>query len=202
MRRRRRQESFLTDPTWVLRDQRVWLRKAACRFRTRCGCVELCAALRAWRRGCLLGTARVFVAALLCAESLSPAVTVGTLRDTRNLLRRSLRADKRQWIADLARQAVSCPTRDIVTRLRPLLQPKKRQQSFSRGLPAVRLEDGTLAVTDTQALDRWVRHFASNEGGTRCEPLDLEQAARASAASSSHDPFPLAIGKNSFALPA
>ena len=193
-RKRRRQESFLTDSTWVLRDQRLWLRKRATRFRMRFRQPDLFAAFRALQRGGPLAPARVLSICLLCGDAATASQTVQSLRDTRQTLRRSLRSDKRRWIAEIARQAVYGPTRDVVAGLRPLLQPRRRAVQTQCSLPVVHLEDGTLAADSDQALDRWVRHFAGNEGGDRCDPATLVEAVRQSGARAHDEPFTLQVG--------
>ena len=64
------------------------------------------------------------------------------------------------------------PTRDIMSRLRPILHPGGRRKSGYAGLPAVRLESGELALDADEVRDRWVRYFAGNEGGTRQSTTD------------------------------
>ena len=54
------------------------------------------------------------------------------------------------------------PTKDVLARLRPLLCPGGKRSRGYAGLPAVRMEDGTLAGDAEQARDRWIRHFAQN----------------------------------------
>ena len=193
-RRRRRQESFLSDSTWVLRDHRTWLRRKACRFRQLCRCPDAWAALCALRRGCGLNRAYVALVALLCGGARDADPMMQALRATRTELRRSLRGDKRRWIASVAREAVWAPTRDVVARLRPLLQPGGKLQRHRRALPAVRLESGTLACTEQEALDRWVRHFAANEGGSRLTPADLVQRLRTAAPPGDCEPFEVDVG--------
>ena len=177
-RRRRRQESFLSDSSWVLRDHRVFLRRGISHFRERFKQPDLLAAFRALRSGRSLGAMRCVVAAVLCGESKSVAASVGALQDTKQQLRRALRADKRHWTASLVQQALESPTQDIVRQLRPLVQSRARGPGCRRGLPVVRLESGELAQDEDEAMDRWVRHFAGNEGGTRCSPEEVRVMRR------------------------
>ena len=190
-RARRRRDSFLTDATWVLRDHRIWLRRRAAQFRARCCSFDLFSAFCALRKDRGLACARLFATGLLCAGANSAASVVDQLRETRQALRRSLRADKRLWISEIARQSASCPTRDVVAKLRPLIQPRRRVKTTSTALPVIRLEDGSLALDEAQALDRWIRHFASNEGGVRCTPDSLVEAVRNAGSQPSEDPFTL-----------
>ena len=194
-RRRRRQESFLSDPTWLLRDQRVFLRRAVSHFRAKFRCPDALAALWALQRCRPLCVTSCVVAALLCGESRDAAASVALLRSTKQQLRRALRTDKRSWIAELAQQAAETPTRDIVRRLRPLIQTRARGPGPQRGLPVVRLENGALAANEAEALDRWIRHFAANEGGTRCIPGDLVRQVRECADLQGGEPFDVAVGE-------
>ena len=131
-RRKCRRDSFLTDATWTLRDHRLWLRRSACLYRAQCRQPDVCAAVRAWRKGCGLASARLFVTASLCAGAEPAICLVRRLRETRLELRRCLRADKRAWVAELARQAAASPVRDVVAKLRPLIQPKRHAQLAER----------------------------------------------------------------------
>ena len=69
-------------------------------------------------------------------------------------------------------------TKDVVGRLRPLLRASSRKQAFKRALPAVALEDGTLADSPEAAMERWIRHFSAIEGGSVCTEADLVQAKK------------------------
>ena len=192
--RRCRSDSFLTDATWTLRDHRLWLRRSACLYRARCRSPEVSAAFLAWRQDRALGSARLIVVASLCAGARNAAAAVQCLRATRLELRRCLRADKRAWFSDLARQAAASPVHDVVAKLRPLIQPRRQVQRWRRSLPVVRLEDGSLACNEAEALDRWVRHFAGNEGGTRCLPQSLLDNQRQELAAAAWEPFELQVG--------
>ena len=194
VRRRRRQESYLSDATWILRDHRIWLQKRASLFRVRSTCADVWAALLAWRVRRSLRHTRVYTTALLVGGCRVALDSVRALRDTRLELRRALRSDKRQWVAELAKQAMTSPIRDIVAKLRPLLHSKGRVQRQRRGLPAVRLEDGRLATMGQEALDRWIRHFASNEGGVRCTPDTLMRDYRRDLLHTDGEPFELNVG--------
>ena len=95
-----------------------------------------------------------------------------------------------------AEQTMCSPTKDVVARLRPLLQPRGRQQRQRTGLPVVRLEDGQLPSDEQQSLDRWRSHFASNEGAVRCSPETLLQDFHRHLLRSGGDPFHLHCGTN------
>ena len=110
-------------------------------------------------------------------------------------IRRSLRADKKLWVSELARQAATTPNKDVVARLRPLLQPRSKAMRHRRSLPVVRLEDGSLARNELAALDRWIRHFAMNERGSRCSPQDLLESQRCEILESRCEPFELSVGE-------
>ena len=194
LKRRNRSVSFLSDATWVLRDHRLWLRRSACGYRAKCKMPDAAAAFRALRMRRGLACARIFVVASICAGARSAVHMVRRLRDTRLELRRALRADRRAWMSTLAQQAAVQPTRDVVAKLRPLLQPRGKAMRFRRGLPAVRLECGSLARTEKEALDRWIRHFAMNEGGTRCLPADLLEVQRLEICGPARDPLSLEVG--------
>ena len=172
-RKRKVAQSFLTDSTWVLKDYRVWLRKRAMRCKILSKCLEAAAAFTAWRRDGNLRAEFAIAVAQLCGETHRAAQYVRSLRDTKLEFRRALRNDRQQFLASLAQQALDMPTKDVLARLRPLLCPGGKRSRGYAGLPAVRMEDGTLAGDAEQARDRWIRHFAQNEGGTRVSEAAL-----------------------------
>ena len=78
--------------------------------------------------------------------------------------------DKGTYLSEIAAQAATSTTKDIVQRMRPLLGPPRRKQRGTAPLPVVRLEDGTLATTPEEAHDRWLRHFSAAEQGGPIRP--------------------------------
>ena len=173
-----RTQSFFTAATWLVRDFRVWLRKQTARQRARAKHLEAFTALIAWRRGHTLSEQRCRAAFLVCADTKRNAKFLEQLRDSRQELRRAIRSDRRAWIGEIARDT-SLSVKSVVERMRPLLRLNGRKQSSSKALPAVLLEDGTLAKDHQQAQDRWIRHFAAIEGGTRCNAHELLTEHRA-----------------------
>ena len=59
----------------------------------------------------------------------------------------------------------------------------------------MRLENGDLACNEVEALDRWIRHFAYNEGGSRCQPQDLVDDQRRGLTCAGGEPFELQVGE-------
>ena len=186
-------KSFLTDATWVLRDKRNWLRRQACRARLDLRNVELTAAFRAWRLDVGLNRASLVVVASAALNARATVFLVQQLRRTKLDLRKALRADKRSLIASVAREALDIPTRDVVACLRPLLHLHRPKGIGARPLPAVRLEDGSLAVDGQAALDRWVRHFAANEGGARVSEEHFVASYGQGLLQGNRDPAPIAL---------
>lgn len=63
--------------------------------------------------------------------------------------------------------------------LRPLLgQANRKARSPFQPIPAVRLDDGTLAISQEQALERWRSHFAMSEQGIAVSTTQLQQLAQ------------------------
>ena len=107
-----------------------------------------------------------------CKET---AEHVSALRDTKRELRSCLRKDKLLWIQQLAKQAGDLSVKCVVQRLRPLLGPPKRRAVVGSGLPAVARLDGSLAQDPDEVRERWIEHFAINEGGHRCSTREVER---------------------------
>ena len=169
---RKRACSFITDSTWVLKEYRTWLKKQTLRHKLWAKSCDVTAAFFAWNRGRTFQVSYWLVSARLCGEARRMWQFVQSVRDTKDELRRALRQDRKDYLADLARQSSSLPTRDVVSKLRPLLQHSGRKGQGFAGIPAVRLESGQLALDEEQARDRWIRHFAANEGGVRISQSD------------------------------
>ena len=185
--KRRVAQSFLTDATWLLKDYRIWLKRRVLRHKLVSRSFDITAALRAWRLDRCLPAAKCVLAAQLCGEARRMSQYVGSLRDTKLELRRSLRTDKSAYLQTLASDAGNLSTKEVMVRLRPILRPGGRKKSGYAGLPAVRLETGELALDVDQARDRWVRYFSGNEGGTRMPVSEAVQLYRDSQARTSLD---------------
>ena len=61
--------------------------------------------------------------------------------------------------------SLQASTKDIVQRLRSLTGGPKRKQRGLQPLPAVEVAPGRLAVTQDEAKERWIQHFATMEDG-------------------------------------
>ena len=95
------------------------------------------------------------------------------LRALKPTLKRSIATDRKSYLSQVAREAVAAPVRDTVRKLRPLLGPPRRLQRGAAALPAVLLEDGTVAPDQVASDNRWLRHFSSIEDGAPCDPDDF-----------------------------
>ena len=60
--------------------------------------------------------------------------------------------------------------KDTSRKLRPLLGPPRRRQRGASALPAVRLENGSIAHDREEADERWLSHFAAIEDGASVDP--------------------------------
>ena len=176
---RRRSKSFLSDSTWLLKDYRSWLRRRVHRPKLLARSLDLAAAFLAWRRERTLAAATCVLSARLYGESRRTSQYVQSLRDTKSELRQALRRDRSDYLHALASEAASMPTRDVIAKLRPIMNPGSKRKSGFTGLPAVCLEDGSLAADADAARDRWIRYFAGNEGGFRASEAVAVQTYRA-----------------------
>ena len=176
---RKRSKSFLSDSTWLLKDYRSWLRKRVHHPKLLARSLDLAAAFLAWRRGRTLAAATCVLRARLYGESRRTSQYVQSLRDTKSELRQALRRDRSDYLHALASEAASMPTRDVIAKLRPIVNPGGKRKSGFAGLPAACLEDGSLAADADAARDRWIRYFAGNEGGFRASEAVAVQTYRA-----------------------
>ena len=168
-----RRRAFFSDTTWSLRQQRTWLRRQAHRASAVIHSWDVLCAFRAWHGLSNLSSelGACFGRILTCVAQLRHAVT--ELRLIQPIFRKSLRKDKNQYLSEVATQAATSTTKDVIQRLRPLLGPPRRQQRGAAPLPAVRLEDGSLATTPAAAASRWLRHFSAAEHGGPISAEDL-----------------------------
>ena len=170
-----RRRPFFSDTTWSLRQQRTWLRKRAHRASGTLKLYDVHCAFQAWRTdgSFRYELQRHFSEVFRCIAQLRHSVV--ELRKLKPAFRKSLRRDKGLYITQVALQAATSNTKDVVQRLRPLLGPPRRKQRGIAPLPVVRLEDGTFASTPQEADARWLRHFSAAEHGGPIEPDDLIQ---------------------------
>ena len=178
VRRARCRRTYFSSTTWELRQQRLWLRK---RLHTAIGCIlgfERYCALFVWRWHLSIG--RVLLHSLADVLRVVSEVRshIAELRSIKPALRRAIINDRTCHLRELANAAQNMPTKDVVTRLRPLLGPPKRKQRQHVALPALKLEDGTLAADNESATHRWIQHFCELEDGRPVSPGELVQQCR------------------------
>eukprot|EP00439_Symbiodinium_sp_Y106_P067884 s2718_g11.t1 len=95
-------------------------------------------------------------------------------------VRSAVRRDRTAYLEFLAAKVASGDMRApkqlyaSVRRAFPLAKSARRQ-SF-HPLPAVKLADGTLALTVQQRIDGWVDHFVQQEGGVRVDDAEYVEA--------------------------
>ena len=164
-----RKRTFFSDSTWELRQQRVWLRKTIRRLR-----VSLCTsgvrtAFSCWRFGRPYETVAGDLGPLL-RQVAEAACHAQDLRTLQSALRKAIVEDKRRYTHEVAQQTVSSSTKDTVQKLRPLIGPPRRKQRGAAALPAICLEDGSLAPDKASADERWLRHFSGIESGAPADP--------------------------------
>ena len=164
---------FFTETTWNFRQQRTALRRFIHKGLVWIFRFEVRWALDLWRNGgCFLLRGLQLVAATIWrVKRISDAVA--DLRKLKPLLRGSINKDRAIYLHEVAVAATRAPGKNIFERLRPLLGPPKRKQRTRQSLPAIELEDGTVAPDRASAEARWIRHFAAIEAGHPAEPLDI-----------------------------
>ena len=171
-----RRRTFFSDTTWMFRQQRLWLRKQAHLASDVLTWWLPHCAVRSWTSGVPLHRGLVTGLAALLRAIFDLRQAILDLRKLKPQFRSSLRSDKRRHLSEVATLAMNSPTRDVVSKLRPLLGPPKRRQRGVAPLPALELEDGSLgsmAATPAEADARWLRHFSSIERGGPVSPEDF-----------------------------
>ncbi|CAE7232845.1 hypothetical protein AK812_SmicGene42996 [Symbiodinium microadriaticum] len=178
VRRARCRRTYFSSTTWELRQQRLWLRKRLHGTIGRLQGLEGGCAFWAWKLSVPVGRALLHILAGALRDVADARSHISELRGIRAVFRRAIIQDRTSHLRDVANAALALPTKDVVSRLRPLLGPPKRKQRQQVALPAVRLEDGTLAGDNDSANDRWLRHFCELEDGRPIGPADLVQQCR------------------------
>ena len=101
---------------------------------------------------------------------------LAALKKAGGALRKSLRGSKRKSLAvclDALPPASSASA--ILRALRPHIGPSNPKKAKRAALPMVKTLDGNHCQTPDAALDRWIEHFMTMEGGQRIEP-DAQRA--------------------------
>ena len=80
-------------------------------------------------------------------------------------LRKSCRADKRDYVAKLADDLQTAEHSGVHAAFHKLVKLKKRRKQGMEPLPRLLKADGELCVTPSEIRDRWVEHFAGLEHG-------------------------------------
>ena len=162
--RARKRRTFFSNTTWDLRQQRAWLRRTVRGLSRAISCHHLRRAFSFWRHGAAkLSWVRDVAGLFRCVVELRQHVA--DLRALKQVFRRAIATDRREYLRGVAQDAVSSDIKDTVRKLRPLLGPPRRLQRGVTALPAVRLEDGSLAPDKATADRRWLRYFSSIEDG-------------------------------------
>ncbi|CAE7944477.1 unnamed protein product [Symbiodinium sp. KB8] len=168
-----KRKSFFSDCTWSFRQQRVSLRKIAHRASAWIANYEVRIAWVAWSCAGPMSWAGLLSLADLLRSVADLSRSVGDLRRLKPLLRRSIQGDKRSFTQEAARAAGTCSSKDTFRKLRTLIGPPKRKVKGSRAIPAVKLEDGSIATDLETAEARWIRHFSSIEAGAPETPESI-----------------------------
>ena len=161
----RRKRSFFTETTWSFRRRRTDLRR---HIHSEAEWLSSCTtrwAWDVWAHGCVFVVRGVGILAQAIVNSKLLQDHVSELRSLKPLLRRSIQSDKRSYLKEVAATAVTGNSKCVTDKLRPLLGPPKRKRKGARAVPAILLEDGTVAPDSKSADDRWIRHFSAIEAG-------------------------------------
>ena len=169
---------YFSTSTWGLRQQRLWLRRRTHRILQQLHTCEVRCAFRAWIGSIPPGRLFIGVAARCLIWCKEVKQHISELRQLKPCLRRNIVQDRAAYLHKVACEAINLPTKDVVTKLRPLLGPPKRRQRQQVALPVVRLEDGDIAADNDEATARWIRHFCSLEDGHPTSAADLTAHCR------------------------
>ena len=133
-------------------------------------------AMLAWRRSHEVVTfADYFTAPWLADLYVCMAVTAHKIGQLSRDLRKSCRADKRGYVAQLVSDLAVAGPAEVYPAFHKLVKPKKFRRKGMEPLPQLRQRDGTLCPTPEAVRDRWLEHFSSLEGGSVQSPTALVQ---------------------------
>ena len=164
---------FFTETTWNFRQQHTALRRLIHKGLVWVLRFEVRRAFDLWRHGGRFLSRGLQLVAATIGQVRRVSDAVADLRKLKPLLRSSISKDRAIYLHEVAVAATRAPGKNIFERLRPLLGPPKRKQRTRQSLPAIELEDGTVAPDSASAEARWIRHFAAIEAGHPAEPLDI-----------------------------
>ncbi|CAE7243279.1 unnamed protein product [Symbiodinium sp. CCMP2592] len=168
-----RRRTFFSDTTWSMRQQRVWWRRQAHKFSFALTHGPLAWAFAAWRTSRPWSSAVLAHIAGVFSDIAGLHTAVQELRSLKPAFRRSLCADRKNYLSAVADAACRSSTKDVVAKMRPLIGPPRRKQRGAVPLPTVRLENGELAQEPDEVEARWVRHFSAVEFGGPAKPEEL-----------------------------
>jgi hypothetical protein len=86
------------------------------------------------------------------------------------MLRRELQqAKSRQLSHALDQTSEVTPAGTLLQTLKPFIGPTNLKKQKKTGLPAVRMQNGSICTTPEEAQNRWIEFFSHLEGGTRMD---------------------------------
>ena len=88
-------------------------------------------------------------------------------------LSKEVKADRRQYAGQVAKEAQNAPPHELYRAFRPLLPNRKTTGKAIKPLPQLVKKDGTRTKSVEEINQRWTEHFAALEGGSEASPHDF-----------------------------
>ena len=176
-------KSYITEEIWTFRSHKLALRSRLkeLRARSRQNFMQLCFQL--WKcdaeDATQLETSQRYQATLLCSN----VHLYAQLRACTAKLKRALSFARFQHLrTKIDELPQDLPAGQILKVVKQIAGPTNPKKQITAVFPAVKQEDGSIAVRPQQASDRWIQFFSDMEGGVRCQPDTLRNKWRANLA--------------------
>ena len=165
--------SYISDKSWAIRDQRLQLQRSLRRCKHMYSQYYAGIALFAWKFGISLGVAHDLLWHVLFFIFRTERQLYGRLRCSKSELRKLLRQDRTDFLSAIAEEAQQAPSEKFFKILKKAGVVSRKFRCGPQPLPKLLLEDGTLAQTRDQMLERWRSFFAQQEDGYVVSPEEL-----------------------------
>ena len=165
---------YINDAIWARREEKITLKKELKKGRQSVRSALLQHVFGAWRdRG---GEPVQGTTACLATTRCSNVCQAAKLWNVTRHLRNDLKTAKQNALAACIEELPSNSSASTILRtLRPHLGPTNPQKAKRPALPIVNNLDGSPCLTPQAALDRWIDHFMTMEGGRRVDWMEQQQ---------------------------
>ena len=162
---------YLSSPTWDLRHQRIRLHRQIRALQDESRQLSVQYYFDLW------ATQHTLSFDTLAAAGFTLFFKIWKLKQevhhTAKELRRSLRADRTEYLQTVATTASQMPAHEFFRCMRTIGAAGRAKQRGSRPLPILQHEDGTVLTNHADVAARWRRYFAKQEDGIEISQAEL-----------------------------